>query len=323
LSRQPAPGMNHLPRSRHPAAGFLLLWLAGWLWLAQHALAQGSKPVLPPAPQQHVEDTAGMLSAAARSRIVQKLVEFEKSDGSQVVLWTSPSLPAGTTLEEHVHRVFQEWKIGRKGRDNGVLFAVFRDDRKMRIEVGYGLEGPLPDAMAGRILSQSVTPKLRAGDTDGALEAGIDAVIAATRGEYKSPGAQRGRDLPKVLGWVKLAAIAGAVLGGLARLAFWRPFRLGSVLAGVLIGAAGHSFALLFGAMSNPAMGGFILLFVWIALLIRQTGSHFSRSGHHSWGTNHWGGGWGGGGRGWGGGSGGGFSGGGGSSGGGGASGSW
>jgi len=166
----------------------------------------------------------------------------------------------------------------------------------MRIEVGYGVEGPLPDATAGRIISQTVAPKLRSGVVDAALEAGIDAVIAATRGEYKAPKTQGGRDPRKVLGWAKTAAIAGAVLGGLARLAFWRPLRIGSVLGGVVIGAAGHFLALLFGAMSNPAMGGFVLLFVWIALLVRQTGSHFSRTGHHSWGVNHWGGGWGGGG---------------------------
>lgn len=310
---------------RHHVAGLVLLCLAGWLLLAGPAHAQGSKPALPPAPRQHVEDAAGMLSPAARGRILRKLEEFEKSDGSQVVLWTSPSIPPGTTLEEHVHRVFQEWQIGRKGRDNGVLFAVFRDDRKMRIEVGYGLEGPLPDATAGRILSQTVTPKMRSGDIDAALEAGIDAVIAATRGEYKAPKTQggRGRDIREVLGWAKMAAIAGAVLGGLARLAFWRPLRIGSVLGGGVIGAAGHAFAVFFGAMSEPAMGGFVLLFVWIALLVRQTGSHFSRTGHHSWGMNHWGGGWGGGGGSWGGGGGGGFSGGGGRSGGGGASGGW
>jgi uncharacterized protein len=270
-------------------AGFIVLCLAGWLLLSGSAHAQGSKPALPPAPRQHVEDAAGMLSPAARGRILRKLEEFEKSDGSQVVLWTSPSIPSGTTLEEHVHRVFQEWKIGRKGRDNGVLFAVFRDERKMRIEVGYGLEGPLPDATAGRIISQTVAPKMRSGEVDAALEAGIDAVIAATRGEYKATNPQGGRDPRKILGWGKLAAIAGAALGGLARLAFWRPLRIGSVLGGVVIGAAGHFFALLFGAMSNPAMGGFVLLFVWIALLVRQTGSQFSRTGHHSWGVNHWG----------------------------------
>ena len=310
---------------RTPAVWFLAVaGLLGLLGLPAAAQA----PALPDAPRRHVEDAAGMLTPDARQRLVRRLEEFEKSDGTQVVLWTRPSLPPGTTLEEHVHRVFQHWKIGEKGRDNGVLFAVFRDDRRMRIEVGYGLEGSLTDAVAGRIISEQVAPLLRAGKPDQALEAGVEAILSATRGEYRSGSRDRrihlGSGDPNRFGGLRgrnIAGIVGVVLGIAARLLFWRPLGFGSVLRGAALGGAGHAGAMLLAQLTTPWIGLFVLMIVWAFLLSRERSYLYGNGSRTVWDTG-WGSGWGSG-SGWGGGSGGGFSGGGGSSGGGGASGGW
>jgi uncharacterized protein len=111
-----------------------------------------------------------------------------------------PSLPAGS-LEDFTNRTARAWGAGRKDYDNGAVLFVFVADRKMRIETGYGLEGALPDQLAARILDHEVRPRFRSGDWAGGLEAGIDGIIAATKGEYKAPpvAQQRGGPTPVTL----------------------------------------------------------------------------------------------------------------------------
>jgi uncharacterized protein len=131
---------------------------------------------------ERVNDRADMLDADAEARLGERLAALERSTGAQVVVLTIPSLE-GEVLEDYSLRVADEWGLGRADRDDGLLFLVARDDRKMRFEVGYGLEGTIPDVIAGRILDGAVRPRFRDGDFAGGIEAGVEAVAGAIEGD--------------------------------------------------------------------------------------------------------------------------------------------
>jgi uncharacterized protein len=150
--------------------------LAGWvLALAATGAAAGVSPV--PYLAGRVNDGAGVIPAAIAQRISAKLEGLEKRTGSQVVVLTVSSL-AGEPIDSFALRVAGTWKLGRKGIDDGVLFLIVPGERKMRIEVGYGLEPKLTDLTARRILDERVAPRFRAGDVGGGVDAGVDAIIA-------------------------------------------------------------------------------------------------------------------------------------------------
>ena len=245
----------------------------------------------PPAPRLYFNDYAGMVSAGDAARLNEKLAQFDQQSSNQVLVAIYPELPS-PTLEDFTVRAAQAWKAGRGKLDNGVVLFVFVKDRKVRLEVGYGLEGALPDATAKRIIEDQITPAFRAGQPARGLEAGIDAIIAVTRGEYKAEArpARRGRS-------------GGATL--LTLLILIVPL---FVMAQILARRGPAAFDSAGFDPHNVPWG---------------MGSGYRRRRRRS----YWGGGGGGGGGGWGGGGGGGFgggfSGGGGSFGGGGASGSW
>lgn len=140
--------------------------------------------------QGYVTDLAGMISPAERQRLEQTLLAFEQSDSTQIAVLTIPSLE-GDSLEDFSIRTVDAWKIGQKGKDNGVLLLVSKNDRKIRIEVGRGLEGVLTDLLAGRIVDRIISPRFKAGQLDQGFEAGISAIISASRGEYKGTGNSR------------------------------------------------------------------------------------------------------------------------------------
>jgi len=130
--------------------------------------------------------------------VVKELMENSIDAGAtQVVVAVFRRLPS-PSLEDFTVRTAQSWRVGRKDWDNGAVVFVFVEDRKMRIETGYGLEGALPDILAARILDEQVRPRFRAGDWAGGLEAGIDGIIAATRGEYKAPPKKKGEGVSAV-----------------------------------------------------------------------------------------------------------------------------
>jgi uncharacterized protein len=129
-----------------------------------------------------VMDTAGLLSATALEQLAEQLRVLEEETGAQVAVLTIASLE-GDSLEDFSLRVVETWKLGRAGIDDGVLILIARDDRKMRIEVGYGLEGALTDAQSGRIIDRIMAPRFRAGDFDGGVAGAVEAVSAAIRGE--------------------------------------------------------------------------------------------------------------------------------------------
>jgi uncharacterized protein len=156
----------------------LLLCLVS-LCMGTAAHAEGDVPLL----SARVTDNAGILSAETIASVTQLLREHEDSTSNQVAVLTIASLE-GEPLESFSMRVVDTWKLGRKEKDNGVLLLVVRDDRKVRIEVGRGLEGNLPDITAGRIIRHEILPHFKGGDYDGGVSAGVDAILGSLRGSY-------------------------------------------------------------------------------------------------------------------------------------------
>ena len=139
----------------------------------------------------YVNDYASMMSADVRAKLEEDLRSFDLSDSTQVAILTIESLE-GDALEDFSIRVADQWKIGQKGKDNGVLFLAVKNDRKMRIEVGRGLEHLLTDLAAGRIIDRIVVPQFKAARFNEGFVSGVTAIIQTTRGEY-TPEARRGR----------------------------------------------------------------------------------------------------------------------------------
>ena len=124
-----------------------------------------------PALQGYVNDYAAMISPATKDRLENELKAFEQSDSTQLVILTVPSLE-GETIEEFGIKVGEAWKIGQKNKDNGIIFVVAKQEHKIRIEVGRGLEGRLTDLLAGRIVNLVISPRFKRGDFDGGFQAG-------------------------------------------------------------------------------------------------------------------------------------------------------
>ncbi|NTU44673.1 MAG: hypothetical protein HGA99_03995 [Chlorobiaceae bacterium] len=144
-----------------------------------------------PALTGRVNDYAAMISPAAKAEIEAKLQQFETAESTQIVILTVPSLE-GDPIEDFSIRVAESWKIGHKGSDNGVLLIVSRDDHKVRIEVGYGLEGRLTDLLSGRIINDEIVPDFKSGRFDAGFTKGVDAIIAAVHGEYQAKPQAKG-----------------------------------------------------------------------------------------------------------------------------------
>jgi uncharacterized protein len=170
--------------------------------------------------QGYVNDYAGMISPSAKSKMEEELRGFEQSDSTQIVVLTIPSLE-GENIEEFGIRVAEIWKIGQQGKDNGVLFIVSKEERKIRIEVGRGLEGKLTDLMAGRIIDQVIKPRFKQADFDGGFIAGVSLLIKAVRGEFQAeqrPLRRRQQGFPPFLTFLLFFGIFTLVLGSLSRL---------------------------------------------------------------------------------------------------------
>jgi uncharacterized protein len=255
-----------------------------------------------------VTDLTGTLSGGAVTRIEAKLVNLEASKGSQIAVLIVPTTQP-EEIEQFGIRVEDAWKLGRKGVDDGAYLIVAKNDRRVRIEVGYGLEGALPDAIANRIITETVTPHFKLGDYDGGVEAGVDQMISVINGE-PLPEPDRKWERHKGLGnLLPLLLVAAFVLSGALRAVFGR--LMGSVATGGMIGG----LAWLLSHLLPIGLGAGIVAFLFAML---------AGSNSRGWSAGQgWGGGFGGGMGGGGFGGGGGFSGGGGGGGGGGASGSW
>jgi uncharacterized protein len=161
-----------IPRS-HVAATALLCLLA---WVGP--VAGADVPYL----SGRVVDNADLLKNAARDRVSAVLKAHEQATGNQIAVLTVPTI-GDESIEEYAVKVFESWKLGQKGKDNGVLLVIAPKDRKLRIEVGYGLEGTLTDAAASRIIRNVITPQFKAGDFDKGVSDGVDAIIGVLTGK--------------------------------------------------------------------------------------------------------------------------------------------
>lgn len=241
-----------------------------------------------PALTDRVNDLARLLSPGAVQKLEQKLAAFERETSNQVVLLTVPSLQ-GDNIDQFSIRVAEAWKIGQKGRDNGILMVVAQAERKVRIEVGMGLQGVLPDMTAGRIIRDVMRPYLKEGNYDQGLEVGIDSIIAATKGEFKATGQSprqhaAKKTSPSFLVMLLGAVVAAAVLGLFSR---------------YLGGAAGAVGLPLASYLAFPGMGVITLLLLGVfglfaGLLLSMTLSSLFGGGGGYWGGGGFGG-WGGG----------------------------
>jgi uncharacterized protein len=166
----------------------------------------------------YVNDYAGIISPQARAELEGELAGFERSDSTQIVILTVPSLE-GDTIEDFGIRVADAWKIGQKHKDNGVIFIVSKKERKTRIEVGRGLEGKLTDLMSGRIVDLVVNPRFKRGDFDGGFIAGVSALIDVTRGEFKADGnhAARSQEPSRYFTLLIFGAFVILILGSFSR----------------------------------------------------------------------------------------------------------
>lgn len=161
------------------------------LVVASVALADRYDEKIPEKPRRYVTDRAGVLGPGEAEALNAKLEQFERDTSNQILVWIDKKIPEGFTLEDFTVRAAQKWGAGQKQTDNGAVLFVFTDDRKVRIEVGYGLEGPLPDVTAKRIIEEEVLPRFRTGDYAGGIAAGAAAMMAATKGEYRGTGRTR------------------------------------------------------------------------------------------------------------------------------------
>jgi Beta-propeller domains of methanol dehydrogenase type len=169
--------------------------LAGLLLLAASFAAFAAEAPLPAPPARWATDTAGFLSAGAVSRLDARLEGFERASGHQVLLWVGDTT-GETPVEDWAVRTFAAWKVGRKGLDDGLVVFVLAKDRKIRIEVGYGLEERVPDAVASRVIREVIAPRIQAGDPDGALDDGLGTLLGRSA---RTSRAEASRPRPRVL----------------------------------------------------------------------------------------------------------------------------
>ena len=142
----------------------------------------GTAQSVPPAPTRWVTDSSGFLSRSTRDDLDASLEGYQEKSGHQVLVWIGKTT-GGDSIDDWANRAFTAWKIGRKGFDDGVVLFVMADDRTVRIEVGYGLEGDLPDATASRIINETLLPRIKAGDRDGAVRGAVTQIVSALGGK--------------------------------------------------------------------------------------------------------------------------------------------
>jgi uncharacterized protein len=227
-----------------------------------------AEPVPIPALTARVTDLTASLSAAQAGELEARLAAFEAKKGSQVVVLVLPTTQP-EPIEQFGIRLLDAWKIGRKGIDDGAILIVAKNDRRLRIEVGYGLEGVLNDATAKRIIDETITPKFKAGDLPGGIAAGVDAILAvvdreelpaaATRtGSAASGGGRLNIDSFGENGWLfglGIIAVGGAIIR----------YFLGNLLGSGVVGGgtAGLGWLLtgnILGALAGAAIGFFVAL---------------------------------------------------------------
>lgn len=230
----------------------MLRWLTIFL-LCLLPVSAAAEEVAVPALTSHVTDLTGTLTPEQRSTLEARLQALETQKGSQIAVLLVPTTQP-ETIEEYSIRVVDQWKLGRKKVDDGVLLLIAKTDRKLRIEVGYGLEGALPDAIAKRIIAEDITPHLKQGDFYGGIVAGVTRIDAVVQGEALPAPRQTVNGNTSIENYLPFL-IFGALISGaiLRRILGTFP---GAVVNGGLIGVAtmvlggGVIFAIIFGIVA-------------------------------------------------------------------------
>lgn len=278
------------------------------LWLAAPVRAEELQKI--PSLQAHVTDLTGTLTAAEQSQLESQLVAFEQRKGSQIaVLIVSTTQPE--EIEQYSIRVVEAWKLGRAKPDDGVLLLLAKDDRKLRIEVGYGLEGALTDALSSRIINETMRPLLKQGQYFSAVNAGVQQILKVVDGEQLPPPDTNWQDKGALLNLLPVLLLGFFVVSSVLRRLF------GHVPGALISGGGAGLLVFILAHVLGFAVGAAALGFL-ISLVLGAMPGGWSMGGRGGGLGGFGGGGFGGGGFG-----GGGFSGGGGGFGGGGASGSW
>ena len=159
------------------------LWLVIWFLGSWCATAQPAD--LPAKPTRYVSDRAFVLDEATTSRLNKRLEDFERETSNQIVVAIFSKMPIGAEIAQYSTQVFRHWQVGQAEKDNGVVLFIFKDDRKLFIATGRGLEGALPDVLCKQIIENEIVPLFKEGDFPAGIEAGANAIMAATKGEYK------------------------------------------------------------------------------------------------------------------------------------------
>ena len=278
--------------------------------LCVFAVSFARAEVAVPSLTARVIDLTGTLTSSQRDALENELRTFEARKGGQIAVLIVPTTQP-EAIEQYSLRVAETWKLGRKGVDDGVLLLVAKDDRALRIEVGYGLEGAIPDAVTKRIVSEIITPYFKQGDFYGGIDAGISRLIRLIDGEPLPPPQARDRSWSGIADLLPVAFIAVMIGGGFLGALLGR--LIGAAVSGGIVGIVfWATIGSLIGAL---AAGAVVFLFT---LAVGGNGGRGGRGGFGGWSGGYSGGsssGWSSGG--------GGFSGGGGGFGGGGASGKW
>lgn len=175
----------------------------GWSWLKYGALRALTgilfllatvgvglaAEVIPPSPKPYYfRDYAGVVRPDVAQGLNAKLEEFERQTSSQILAVVYPKMQSDSSVEDYTVRVAQAWGVGQQRTNNGAVLFVFVQNREMYLQVGYGLEGAIPDALAKRIIEDEIKPYFRNGDYSGGLTAGVNAILAAAKGEYQGSG---------------------------------------------------------------------------------------------------------------------------------------
>ena len=169
--------------------------------------------VIPPSPSLYFNDYANVVTSITAEQLNQKLADFEKATSDQVVVAIFPKMESDSSIEDYTLRVARAWQVGQKDKNNGIALFVFIKEHKMFIQVGRGLEGALPDALCKRIISSEIAPRFKQGDFDGGVTGGVNAILAATKGEYKGTGrtnADRSASLTEYTGVLVVFVLCGA-----------------------------------------------------------------------------------------------------------------
>jgi uncharacterized protein len=148
----------------------------------------GGAERIPPVPPRYFNDYAGVVSRPTAEQLNAQLEQYERDTSNQLLVAIYPKMESASSVEDYTVRVAQAWRAGQGSRNNGAVLFAFMQEHQLYMQVGYGLEPVLPDALAKRIIEGEIVPRFRAGDVDGGMRAAVQAMIAATKGEYKGTG---------------------------------------------------------------------------------------------------------------------------------------